>query len=174
MKGDEEDIVLVRRFKNGDEKAFDRLFEKYQIPLYSICYRYTRNVDDARDLVQDIFIKIYNNLKKFNEKSKLFTWLYRIAVNTCISFKRKKRNPVQECEPARKTISMDKRVRMKMAIDDALVKLPERQKMSFILHQYEGYTFNEIGEIMGITTGAAKSNHFNAIKKLQVLLREWI
>ena len=174
MKGDEEDIVLVRRFKNGNEKAFDRLFEKYQIPLYSICYRYTRNGADARDLTQDIFIKIYNNLKKFNEKSKLFTWLYRIAVNTCISFKRKERNPVQECEPARKTIFMDERVRMKIAIDDALAKLPERQKMSFILHHYEGYTFNEIGEIMGITTGAAKANHFNAIKKLQVLLREWI
>ena len=174
MNSDEEDKVLVRSFKNGDEKAFDRLFEKYQIPLYSICYRYARNEDDARDLTQDIFIKVYNNLKKFEEKSKFFTWLYRIAVNACISFRRMVRLPHEEYEPYSKTASMDQRVMMKIAIDDALAKLPERQRMSFILHHYEGYTFGEIASIMGISSGAAKANHFHAIKKLQVLLKEWL
>ena len=174
MNSDEEDKVLVRSFKNGDEKAFDRLFEKYQIPLYSICYRYARNEDDARDLTQDIFIKVYNNLKKFEEKSKFFTWLYRIAVNACISFRRTVRFPHEEYEPYSKTTSMDQRVMMKIAIDDALVKLPERQRMSFILRHYEGYTFDEIARIMGISCGAAKANHFHAIKKLRVLLRGWL
>jgi RNA polymerase sigma-70 factor (ECF subfamily) len=174
MKGDEEDIVLVRRFKDGDEKAFDRLFEKYQVPLYSICYRFSRNEADARDLTQDIFIKVYTNLKKFHEKSKFFTWLYRVAVNTCISFKRKTKPRQHDYQPHQETVSLDERVRMKIAIDDALVQLPERQRMSFVLHHYDGYTFDEIGDIMGISTGAAKANHYHAIRKLQVLLKDYV
>lgn len=174
MKSNEEDIILVRRFKNGDEKAFDRLFEKYQVPLYSICYRFTRNAADARDITQDIFIKVYNNLTKFHEKSKFFTWLYRIAINTSISFKRKMHTRELQYQPTPESLSMDERVRMKIVIDDALIKLPERQRMSFILHHYEGYTFNEIGDIMGITTGAAKANHYHAIRKLQVFLKDLV
>jgi RNA polymerase sigma-70 factor (ECF subfamily) len=74
MKGDD-DAIYVRKFKTGDEKAFDKLFEKYQLSVYSICYRYSRNEADARELTQDTFIKVYNNLNKFREKSKFFTWL---------------------------------------------------------------------------------------------------
>lgn len=173
MNGDE-DSILVRDFKNGNEKAFDRLFEKYQISLYSICYRFTRNESDARELTQDVFLKIYNNLKKFNEKSKFFSWVYRITVNTCISFKRKQKQPELNNESPTQSISLGDKVRMKIAIDDALLKLPERQRVSFILHHYEGYTFDEIGRIMNITTGAAKANHHHAIRKLRVFLKGWI
>jgi len=98
MNGDE-DMLLVREFKNGNTNVFDRLFEKYQVSLYSICYRFTRNDSDARELDQDIFIKVYRNLKKFNEKSKFFTWLYRIAVNTCLSFKRKQKHHELHYDP---------------------------------------------------------------------------
>ncbi len=170
----DEDTILVKEFKNGNERVFDSLFEKYQISLYSICYRFTRNESDARELTQDIFIKVFNNLRQFNEKSKFFTWLYRIAVNTCLSFKRKQKHPELNYDPVTETLSLNKRVSMKIAIDDALMKLPQRQRMSFILHHFEGYTFDEIGEIMGITTGAAKANHYQAIKKLRVLLKEWV
>jgi RNA polymerase sigma-70 factor (ECF subfamily) len=173
MNGDE-DHILVKEFKGGNEKAFDRIFEKYRVSLYSICYRFTRNEADARELTQDIFIKVYNNLKKFNEKSKLFTWVYRITVNTCISFKRRQKLPELHYDPLPAAQSIGKRVRMKIAIDDALIKLPKRQRMSFILHHYEGYTFEEIGGIMGITTGAAKANHHHAIKKLRILLKDWV
>jgi len=171
MNGDE-DIIYVRRFKNGDEQAFDCLFEKYKILLYSICYRFVRNDEDARDLTQEIFIKVYKNLRKFNERSKFFTWVYRIAVNTCISFKRKEHIP--EPDYLGGTISLDRRVRMKIAIDKALSKLPNRQRMSFILHHYEGYSFGETGDIMGITTGAAKANFHQAIQKLRIFLKDWI
>lgn len=170
MKSDE-DIILVHEFKKGNEKAFDRIFEKYQVSLYSICYRFTRNEADARELTQDIFKKIYTNITKFNEKSKLFTWIYRIAVNTCLSFKRKQKNPEQFYEPVPEGLSMEQRVRMKIAIDNALARLPRQQRLCFILHHYDGYTFNEIGEIMGISTGAAKANHHHAIKKLRKFLQ---
>lgn len=167
-----DDLSLVRRYKNGDEKAFDSLFEIYEHSVYSICYRYVRNDADARELTLDVFIKIYRNLKKFNEKSKFFTWVYRIAVNTCISFKRKAHNEA-EIDSSIPNPS-ERNLVLKKAIDDALAKLPGRQKMAFILRQYEGYTFEEIGEIMGISSGAAKANHFLAIKKLRILLKDWI
>lgn len=173
MKGDE-DAIYVKDFKGGNEKAFDHLYEKYQISIHAICYRYTRNEADARELTQDVFLKVYNNLNKFREKSKFFTWLYRIAVNTCLSFKRKHKEPLFDLEPAKESVDLGKRVRMKIAIDNALLKLPKRQKLCFILRHYEGHTFSEIGDIMGITTGAAKANHHHAVKKLRVLLEAWI
>jgi len=169
-----DDETLVRAFKQGDESAFDRLFEKYHVSVYSICYRYTRNEADARDLTQEVFIKIYRNLRKFRMQSKLFTWVYRITVNACISFKRRERifEPLYEIKSG--TGSLGENVRLKVAIDDALRRLPERQRMSFILRHYEGYTFNEIGEIMGITSGAAKANHHHAIRKLRAYLEDWL
>jgi len=175
MYGDE-DAILVKSFKLGDEKAFDHLFEKYQLALYSICYRYTRNSEDARELIHDIFIKVYNNLKKFNEKCRFFTWLYRITVNTCISFKRKEHRKEITDIPEYKTdtMPMEERIRMKKAIDDALTKLPDRQRMVFILRNYDGYKFDEIGEIMSITTGTAKANYHHAIKKLRIFLKDWV
>ena len=170
----QEDEALVRSFKAGDEKAFDRIFEKYHMPVYSICYRYTRNEADACDLTQEVFIKVYRNLEKFKMRSKLFTWVYRITVNTCISFKRRER--IQDPLPATlsDTRHTGESVALKVAIDNALQKLPERQRMTFILHHYEGYTFSEVGEIMNISSGAAKANHYHAIRKLRNLLEEWL
>ncbi len=173
MSGNE-DAHLVKAFKKGDEEAFDRIFEIYRVPIYSICYRFTRNDADARDLTQEVFIKVYRNLKNFNERSKLFTWVYRITVNTCISFKRResRRQPLPTVGMRRDPVG--EKVRLKVAIDDALQSLPDRQRMAFILRHYEGYTFAEIGEIMGITTGAAKANHHHAIRKLRIHLKDWL
>ncbi|MCX7995859.1 MAG: RNA polymerase sigma factor [candidate division WOR-3 bacterium] len=168
----EEDLSLVERYKNGDESAFEILFDKYRIPIYTICYRFVRNEDDARDLTQEVFVKVYKNINKFNGRSKFFTWLYRIAVNTCISFKR------TTCATEELDVSLykpqERNPVLKKALDDALEKLPPRQRMVFILRHYEGYTFDEIGGIMGISSGAAKANHFQAIKKLRILLKDWI
>ncbi len=171
---DKEDAILVRSFKDGNEGAFDRLFEKYRVPVYSICYRYTRNEADARDLCQEVFIKVYHHLHKFHERSKLFTWVYRITVNACISFHRNRRVTFPLQEQHATTDAVGKRVQMKVAIDKALSRLPERQRMTFILRHYEGYTFGEIGEIMGITTGAAKANHYQAVRKLRLFLKDWL
>ena len=170
----QEDESLVLAFKKGDEKAFDRLYEKYHLPVYTICYRYTRNEADAIDLTQEVFIKVYRNLQKFRLQSKVFTWLYRIAINTCISFKRKER-PFERLPAAvPQTRSSRERIGLKMAIDEALGKLPDRQRMTFILRHYDGYTFEEIGRMMGITTGAAKANHHHAVRKLRLFLKDWL
>ncbi|MDH4210078.1 MAG: hypothetical protein OEV79_01335 [candidate division WOR-3 bacterium] len=88
---DQDDEILVRISKRGEEQVFDPIVEKYPIPVYRTCYKYTRNEADARDINQEVLIKVYRNLIKFNERARLFTWIYRITVNTCISFKRGER-----------------------------------------------------------------------------------
>ncbi|MEO0162009.1 MAG: RNA polymerase sigma factor [candidate division WOR-3 bacterium] len=168
----DEDLLLIERYNQGDENAFATLFAKYQRSIYAICYRFVRNEEDARELTQEIFIRIARGIKHFNKKSKFFTWLYRIAVNTCISFKRKYRE-TEEFNGSMSNIPPQNLI-LKKAIDDALAKLPPRQRMAFILRHYEGYTFEEIGTIMAISTGAAKANHFQAIRKLRVLLKDWL
>lgn len=173
MKGDE-DAIHIFNFKNGDEKSFDHLYEKYHISIYTVCYRYIRNEADACELTQDVFIKAYKNLRKFKEKSKFFTWLYRIAINTCLSFKRRDKLRKLDLEKPQNSVGLGKRIRMKVAIDKALLKLPDRQKLCFILHHYQGHTFAEIGDIMKITPGAAKANHHHAIRKLRLLLKDWL
>lgn len=172
MKGDD-DAIFIHEFKQGNEKAFDRLFAKYRMPVYSLCYRYTRNRADALEVTQDVFIKAYHHLKGFKERSKFFTWLYRIAVNTCVSFTRKQKRTERISDTTSSDSSLQQ-VRLKIAIDDAIKRLPKRQRLCFILHHYDGYTFDEVGQIMRITTGAAKAHHFQAIRKLRVFLKDWV
>ncbi|UCD19295.1 MAG: sigma-70 family RNA polymerase sigma factor [candidate division WOR-3 bacterium] len=171
---DLEDQDLVRRFKNGEDDCFDRIYDKYKVPIYSICYRYTRNGADASELTQDVFIKIYRNLHGFNERAKLFTWIYRITVNACISFKRRERNVYQALPVVSHGVPLGERITLKKAIDDALQRLPPRQRLAFILRHNFGYSFDEIGGIMGITAGAAKANHHQAVKKMRRFLKDWL
>jgi RNA polymerase sigma-70 factor (ECF subfamily) len=172
MKGDcDEKLVLA--FQHGDEQAFDRLFEKYRLPIYTVCYRFLRNEADTQEVTLDVFTKIYRNISKFRGKSKFFTWAYRIAVNTCMSFHRSHKTLQVDMDAAVVSHPMGERIEMKVAIDNALAKLPDRQRMCFILHFYEGYTFKEIGDIMKITTGAVKANHHHAVRKLREHLKRW-
>lgn len=173
MNGDSDDI-LVQEIKSGSEAAFERIFDRYKTALYAICYRYTRNEADSRELVQDIFIKIYRHIKDFNGRSKFFTWLYRIAVNTCLSFQRKQHRMPPPVPESAVTVPMEERIIMKKAIDEAIDHLPKRQRMVFALRHYEGFSFSEIASIMGITSGAAKANHYHAIRRLRSLLKEWL
>ncbi|UCF69734.1 MAG: sigma-70 family RNA polymerase sigma factor [candidate division WOR-3 bacterium] len=171
---DLEDQDLVRRFKHGEDDCFNRIYDKYKVPIYSICYRYTRNGADASELTQDVFIKIYRNLHRFNERAKLFTWIYRITVNACISFKRRERNVHQAPPVVSHGVPLGERIALKKAIDDALQRLPPRQRLTFILRHNLGYSFGEIGSIMGITAGAAKANHHQAVKKMRKSLKDWL
>lgn len=79
------DEVLVKRIKRGDEASFRQLVERYRSRVYSIAYAMTKNQSDADDLSQEIFLKVYRFLPQFKGKSKFYTWLYRLAINTCIS-----------------------------------------------------------------------------------------
>src|SRR4030095_16075773 len=84
-KATDPDITLIERYANGDMTAFDELMIRYERPIYRLCYRFTSNADDARDLAQEVFIKAFEHLTHFRRESSLKTWLYRIATNHCIN-----------------------------------------------------------------------------------------
>jgi len=83
-----DDLVVVNRFKDGDTSAFEEIVLKYQDRIYNLCRRMLGNAHDAEDAAQDVFLKAYQNLSKFKPVASLHTWLYRIAVNTCIDYRR--------------------------------------------------------------------------------------
>lgn len=178
------DSDLVKRFKLGDESAFTAIVMKYKERLYRIALSILGDESEAMDVSQEAFVKAYFNLKQFREDSSLYTWIYRILYNLCISSLRRKkilsfvsfedREEVKEfvSETPGPLDSFDRKQFMK-AVQDALKKLPERQRTVFIMKQTEGLKHEEIAGIIGITEGAVKASYFQAVKKLQSLLRQY-
>ncbi|MFC1508415.1 RNA polymerase sigma factor [Candidatus Omnitrophota bacterium] len=177
-----DDSELVRQFKNGNEKAFNYLVKRHQPRLRQVATILMKDEQDAMDMVQDVFVKAYFKLRTFREDSALYTWLYRILYNRCISQLRRKKivtflsfgedekvydipceDPIPDTECERSELMRE--------IMAALEKLPLRQRTAFSLKQLNGLKFIEISDIMGITEGAAKASYFHAVKKLQNLLR---
>lgn len=169
-----EDLALVRRFKKGDEGAFNELVRRYQERIYRLCHRMVRNADDAQDLTQDAFVKAYLSLGKFREKSTFYTWIYRIAVNLCINFSRRDRGPRRVApEPVSGNPETELTMRAtKRAIDEAISRLPPRQRAVFVMRQYEGMSYEEISQVTRRSVGSLKANHHHAVFKLRDMLKE--
>ena len=90
---EDNDRYLVWRLKNGENEAFRELVSKYRSKAFGIAYNYVHNVEDAKELSQEAFVKVYRSIKNFNEKSSFFTWFYRLLINVCLDFRKKKRLP---------------------------------------------------------------------------------
>ena len=132
---------LLRRAKRGDVQAFENLIAGHERKVYNTAYRFFNNAEDAMDITQEIFIKIYTSLDRFKENSTFSTWLYRIAVNTCIDFLRKKKDdtfPIKE-EIATGEMKLGSTIQspeefvenqeLKQAITKAIKSLPEEQRI---------------------------------------------
>jgi len=178
---DERDSILIQEFKQGDEKAFNQLVLRYQKRIYTLAYRLVRNHEDAADLSQEVFVRAYRNLKRFEERSSFYVWLTRIAVNLCINFSRrdKFRSFLSIFDISGKpevSVSPDKdmeKEELRLALDRAVKSLPERQRVTFVLKRYQDLPYKEISQIMEISEGAAKANYFQAVKKLKKLLVQY-
>ena len=180
-----DDTKLVKRFKNGDETAFDEIVQRHQSRLMQAATILLGNKQDAMDIVQEVFVKVYFKLHSFRENSSLYTWFYRILYNQCISLLRRKKivsfvsfyNNEDEkfvlrpVDPAPDELYKQKEI--KSAVNEALGKLPLRQRTAFIFRQLDGLKYSEISSIMSITEGAAKASYFHAIQKLQKLLKHY-
>ncbi|MBN1291973.1 MAG: RNA polymerase sigma factor [Candidatus Latescibacteria bacterium] len=180
-----DDVSLVSRFKSGDEKAFAEIVKFHQPRLLQVATVLLQNEQDAMDTVQDVFVKAYFKLGSFREDSSLYTWLYRILYNRCISFLRRKKIVKFLSFSTEEEESIDfpsndpapdkvyERSEILLSITEALGKLPLRQRTVFTMKQMDDLKFSEISEITGITEGAAKASYFHAVKKLQTLLRHF-
>ncbi len=178
---DQDDFQLVRRFKEGEEKAFNQLVLRHQKRIYNLIYRMTRNREDAADLSLEVFVRAYKSLKDFEERSSFYVWIAKIAVNLSLNFlKREKfRSFLSIFDIEERTATSGsaaesmERGELKLAIDRAIRSLPTRQRTAFVLKYYQEMSHQEIAEVMEITEGASKANYFQAIQKLQKLLVQY-
>ena len=184
-----DDLELVNRAQKGDSVAFEQLVMKYDRHVLNIAYGYRNNQDDADDIYQEVFLRVYKGLKNFQSRSKFSTWLYRITVNVCIEFKRKEK--VREHDSLDKEIGDDENTFSYAAtiesgistdhetlsnetnsiIKTEVEKLPQQLRMAFTLKYYQGLKIKEISNMMNCTDGTIKSYLFTASRKLRTKLK---
>ncbi len=181
------DEELVSGILEGNQLYFKILVEKYQSLVLNTCFHFIHNKNDAEDITQEVFIQVYQSIKKFKYQSKLSTWLYRIAVNKSLNFIRdnKKRDIFQSIENlfnknAKNELEIEeesddiKTQRLNL-LRDSIQLLPENQKTAFILHKYDEVSYREIAVIMNLSLASveglinrAKINlQKNILKKLK-------
>lgn len=178
----EDDQQLTALLKNSAtvNKGFRLLIERYQERLYWHIRRLVNNHEDANDVLQNVFIKVYKSIKNFKGTSKLYTWLYRIATNEAITLinKNKKRLAEDIDHPDHgiaATLSADPffdgdEIVAKLKI--AIAQLPEKQQLVFNMRYYDELTYHDISEILGTSVGGLKASYHHAVKKIEALLTE--
>ncbi|MBU8920388.1 MAG: sigma-70 family RNA polymerase sigma factor [Bacteroidales bacterium] len=168
-----EDANLVERCLKGDEKAFEELLVKYRGPVFSICMRMVKNPMDAEDLAQDVFIRTFNVLDRYNPSYPFSSWLYRITSNLCIDFIRRRKSGVvsldepvsgSDGEMSRQipadTIDPDREMEnreMMEVLEQAIADLPEHYRIIVILRHQEQLSYEEISDNLGIPLGTVKA-----------------
>jgi RNA polymerase sigma-70 factor (ECF subfamily) len=158
--------------------AFQKLLREYQKPLYQIIRNIVIDHDDAHDVLQNTFIKVFQNISKFKGDSKLFSWVYRIATNEAITFinNKAKRSKLTSAELQSKLVdNLQSDVyfegdEIQLKLQKALVLLPERQQLVFKMKYFEELKYEEISEILGTSVGALKASYFHAVKKIEEYL----
>jgi RNA polymerase sigma factor (sigma-70 family) len=167
---------LGRRLADGDEGAFKEAVEEYSRRIYALCYRVLRDEEDAKDMTQEVFVRVYSKRGSFKGKSSLYTWIYKIALNMCLTYLKKhkaKMIPLDDVESfleAREDAACDGSLELRRLVTAALGSLPPKQRAVFSLRFYDGMPFKDIAEVMGTSVGAAKANHHFALERLRTLL----
>lgn len=195
-----DDHELVKRARNGDPRATEQLLKRYYQKAYGIAYRMcSGDEEEARDLVQDAFLNVLRNLKKFKGDSRFYTWLYRIVVNTCLDARRRRqrrsgllsrwlprRKGGRETDQAledrfgegeedsRNPMSNLSEKQLRKQLLDALEALSEKQRVAFELKVFEGMSVSEIAQVMKTAQGTVKSHLFRATRYMRRALADWV
>jgi len=170
---------LVRRSREGDSQSMGLLYEQYKGRMFSLAYRYTYNAAAAEDLIQDIFIRVFTHLETLDKDEAFAGWMYRIAVNTCLSYLRSNKKVLQQTVPLSSieyTVGEDtQNVAEKMLekpLEEAIQSLPTKLKSVFLLHDVQGFKHKEIAQILGCSDGTSKSQLFKARMKIRQKLEK--
>jgi len=186
-----DDLTLVRKAQHGDLRAYDDLIRRYQERIYATIYHMTANHEDANDLVQDTFIKAFQALRSFKGDASFYTWIYRIAVNKTINFLKQRRSRTHislndldlnaEHDPALVALVSDKTPRRDAVLSElqeklnaAMLRLSETHRLVVTLHDVQGLSHEEIGEIMDCNVGTVRSRLFYARQQLQAWLADYL
>ena len=182
-----DDNILVKKVQAGNKDAFGELVLRYQKRIYNKAYSFTHNVEEARDLSQEIFLKAFKAIHRFRGNSAFYTWLYQIARNAGIDYTRKRNrrklilfgdmtliSRLSREKSQTQPIHQVERDELNDQIKKAINKLSPRQKQVFVLRHYEGLSLKEIAETLGLKIGSVKAHHFNAVRKLRKLLSHYV
>ena len=179
------DTDLIIQAQKGDQSAFEELVYRYDRSVLSIALKYANNEDDAKDLYQEVFIRVYRGINNFRFQSEFSTWLFRITTNVCLTYKSKSKEHLK--------VSIDKDLdeengftsgielvydgstpeeissgsELGEMVNAAVESLSPKQKITFILKHYEGYKIREIAEMLNCKEGTVKKYLFDAIRNLR-------
>lgn len=177
MPTDMADAELLQQFRNERtrEAGFTAIIKKYQEKLYWHIRRMVVDHDDANDVLQNVFIKVWNGLDNFREDARLFTWLYRIATNESLSFleqkKRKSAIPLSDVEEGlSNSIKAEKDFdskKLEWKLQLAIQQLPGKQRVVFNLRYYDEMPYEEMSQILETSEGALKASYHHAVKKIE-------
>jgi RNA polymerase sigma-70 factor, ECF subfamily len=168
----EDDVVLVERVLARDMTAFSALVDRYQKVVFNVALRFLQDHDDAEDVAQTVFIKVFERLSSFDRRLKFFSWLYRVAVNESLNALRQRKPMERVTEQSQVTNTDDDVERADTArqIDEAIQMLTADQRAVIILRHYEALGYDEIASILNITEKKVKSRLFSARQTLRDLL----
>ncbi|MES2371686.1 MAG: sigma-70 family RNA polymerase sigma factor [Bacteroidota bacterium] len=178
-----DDKELLFQFQNTatKEKAFTAIIKKYQEKLYWHVRRLVVDHDDANDVLQNVFIKVWKGLENFREDSQLYTWLYRIATNEGLTFleQQKKRTTVSlsdEESGLSNTVRADTNFdanKLEWRLQIAIQQLPEKQRVVFNLRYYDEMPYQEMSRILDTSEGALKASYHHAAKKIEEFIKNY-
>ena len=162
--------------KSDHESAFKLIVAELKKPLYVHLRRMLKDHDDAHDVLQETYIRVWKNLGQFKGDSKVSTWVYRIATNAALTHLEKAKRtmvvPLNEADHPLSHSMAPTAVEIQEKLDTALALLPPKQKQVFLLRYYDELSYQEIADITGTTEGALKASYHHAVKKIEAFLAE--
>lgn len=175
------DTYYIERIQSGDVTCFACLLDKYSRPIHSLILKVVRNKEDAEELAQDVFVKVYRKLSSFKGECSFSTWIYRIAYNTAISATRRKKHEFLAIEEAAmdnvseeevaETLGRTGNAERMERLDDALAQLTPEERAVILLFYMKAKTVDEVAEITGLTPSNVKVKLHRIRKKLFVILK---
>jgi len=176
------DLELVRRCRKGERKAQFELYQLYKDRVFNIAYRMANSQQDAEDITQMAFMRVFKKIDSFRGDSALSSWVYRLTVNVCINHFRKEKkkralvvNELSEQGTNLKMLKTNEQApKMKPFLEKAIRALPAGYRMIFVLYDIEGYKHEEIAEIMNISEGTSKSQLHKARRELRQFLEPYL
>ncbi len=175
---------LIVKAQAGDTESFHEIVTKYDTRIMTLTLQIAQNKEDAEDIYQETFVKVYKNLSKFRFESDIYTWIYRIAVNTAYNYNRKY-SKIKVVEPKEDDgydlldwvfdpqSNEENREDLIMAINQSLLKLSHQQRVVFILKHLQQLKIKDIANILDLSEGTVKKYLFRAMEKLRVSLKEY-
>ncbi|MCF6401378.1 sigma-70 family RNA polymerase sigma factor [Chitinophaga filiformis] len=176
---DDKTLLATYRDPATKEKGFTCIIQKYQERLYWHIRRLVLDHDDANDVLQNVFVKVWKNLEGFREDAQLYTWLYKIATNECLTFleKQKKNNSVSLSDVETglsNTLKADAQFdpnKLEWKLQKAILALPEKQRIVFNLRYYDEMPYEEMSRVLDTSEGALKASYHHAVKKIEEFIR---